>query len=229
MTAPQEATGPAKARLRIEPGSDEITFLFNPAELTITKANSWDAAEGKGRNAPELRFQAGQPGTIALSITLDTTSEGTDVTKHTSKLLDLMKVNPALPGSDSGRNKARPPWVEFHWGTLHSFKAIVERLQIKYTYFASSGMPLRAKADLSLKQWMDDGLKPLQNPTSHTPTLHRTHRVVRGETLDRIAAAHYSDPTRWRLIAEANAVVDPIAVAAGTLLVIPELPVRRRG
>ncbi|MEJ3750445.1 LysM peptidoglycan-binding domain-containing protein [Actinomycetes bacterium KLBMP 9797] len=228
---PEELAGPEKAELRVE-GGGVIPCLFNPAELTITKANTWDAVEGMGRNTPELRFQAGQPGTISLSLTLDTTLDDkldADVTKHTTKLLDLLKINPALPGSDQGRNKARPPWVEFHWGTLHSFKAIVERLQIKYTYFASSGIPLRAKADLALKQWMDEAQKPLQNPTSHTPAPHAMHRVVRGETLDRIAAAHYADSTRWRLIAEANAVVDPLAVAPGTLLVVPELPVRRRG
>jgi nucleoid-associated protein YgaU len=105
----------------------------------------------------------------------------------------------------------------------------VERLQIKFTYFASSGMPLRAKADLALKQYKDEGERPLQNPTSYTPTLHTVHRVVHGETLDRIAATHYADATRWRLIAEANAVVDPLAIAPGTLLVIPEVPVRHRG
>lgn len=228
MAGPKEVAGPAKAYLRVE-GADAIPCLFNPAELTITKTNTWAAVERVGRNAPDQRFQAGQPGTIALSLTLDTTDTGSDVTEHTTLLLNLMNVSKAVAGSDPGRNKARPPWVEFHWGTLHSFKAVVERLQIKYTYFASSGMPLRAKADLGLKQWTDEEQHPLQNPTSHTPTLHAMHRVVQGETLDRIAAAHYADSTRWRLIAEANAVVDPIAVAAGTLLVIPEVPVRRRG
>lgn len=221
-------SGPAKAFLKVEQG-EPIECLFNPAELTITKTNSWQAAESKGRNAPDLKFQGGQSGTMTLSLTLDTTDKGTDVTLHTNRLLDLMKVNSALPDSDPGRNKARPPWVEFHWGKMHSFKAIVERLQVKFTYFASSGMPLRAKADLTLKQWKDEGIRPLQNPTSHTPEVHTVHRVVRGETLDRIAAVHYADPTRWRLIAEANAVVDPLAVGPGTLLVIPELPVRRRG
>jgi Contractile injection system tube protein/LysM domain len=219
---------PEKAFLKSEKG-EQIECLFNPAELTITKANTWDAGESKGRNAPELRFQSGQSGTLALSLTLDTTADGSDVTIHTNKLLNLMQVDPALAGSDRQRNKARPPWVEFHWGDLHSFKAIIERMQVKFTYFASSGMPLRAKADLALKQYKDEGERLLQNPTSYTPTLHTVHRVVRGETLDRIAASHYADPTRWRLIAEANGVVDPLEVGAGTLLVIPELPVRRRG
>lgn len=221
-------TAPVKAFLRTEQGK-QIDCLFNPAELTITKANSWDAPESKGREAPDLRFQAGQPGTLTLSLTLDTTAKGTDVTEHTNALLDLLRIDPALPGSDRERNKARPPWVEFHWGKLHSFKAVVERLQIKFTYFASSGMPLRAKADLALKQYKDEAERPLQNPTSHTPTLHTVHRLVHGETLDRVAAVHYADPTRWRLIAEANSIVDPLALAPGTLIVIPQIPVRRRG
>jgi nucleoid-associated protein YgaU len=219
---------PEKAELRTE-HKEVIPFLFNPAELTITKSASWNAAEQKGGNSPELRFSAGQPGTLTMSITLDTTDEGTPVTAHTDLLLDLLKVDPKLPGADQSRNKARPPWVTFHWGPLHSFKAVVERLQIKFTYFAADGMPLRAKADLALKQFEDDAVKPLQNPTSHTPSLQTVHRLVAGETLDRLAARHYADATRWRLIAEANNVIDPLALTPGTTLIIPELPVRRRG
>jgi nucleoid-associated protein YgaU len=219
---------PAKAELHTE-NKDVIPFLFNPAELTITKAASWNAAENKGGNSPQLRFSAGQPGTLTMTITLDTTEDGSAVTEHTDKLLDLLQVDPALPGSDKNRNKARPPWVTFHWGPLHSFKAVVERLQIKFTYFAADGMPLRAKADIALKQFEDDAVKPLQNPTSHTPSLQTVHRLVHGETLDRLAARHYADATRWRLIAEANNVVDPLTLTPGTLLIIPELPVRRRG
>jgi Contractile injection system tube protein len=221
--------GPEKAYLITEK-NDTVHCLFNPAELTIAKANTWNAPENKGSNAPMLRFQGGQPGTLTLSLTLDTTHSGEDVSIHARKLLNLMKVDPSLPGSDKARNKGRPPWVAFHWGKLHSFKAIVDRLQIRFTYFASNGMPLRAKAELALKQYQEDeDVLPKQNPTSHTPTLHTVHRVVGGETLDRIAATHYADPTRWRLVAEANAVVDPFTVPAGTLLVIPELPVVRRG
>jgi nucleoid-associated protein YgaU len=221
-------SGPTKARLEVETG-EPILCLFNPADLTINKTNTWSAAENKGGNAPELTFQAGQSGTVTLSLTLDTTADGSDVAVHTTKLLNLMKVNPALKGTERNRANGRPPWVQLRWGELKSFKAIVERLQIKYTYFASNGRPLRAKADLTLKQFTGEDFLPLQNPTSHTPTLHTMHRVVGGETLDRIAAAHYADPTRWRLIADENGVVDPLAVEAGTLLVIPEPPVRRRG
>lgn len=218
---------PVKAYLLIE-GNQKIDCLFNPAELAISKSNSWNAGESKGRNAPELRFQGGQSATISLSLTFDTTRDGSDVTEHTSKLLDLMKVNPALPGGNPGNNSGRPPWVEFHWGKLRSFRAILERLQMRFTYFASTGMPLRAKADLSLKQWKDDTERLLQNPTSSTPAPHTVHMVLPGETLDRVASQHYQDPARWRLIAEANAIIDPLQVLPGTALVIPEPQVRHR-
>ena len=40
-------SAPAKAELRTE-NNEVIPLLFNPAELTMTKAASWNAAENKG-------------------------------------------------------------------------------------------------------------------------------------------------------------------------------------
>src|SRR2546430_8423539 len=220
-------TGPAKAYLKTERG-EQIYCLFSPSELTVSKSNSWNSGQSKGSNAPELRFQGGRSATLSLALTFDTTREGTDVPEHTSKLLDLMKTDPSLPGADANRNSGRPPWVEFHWGKLHSFRAIIESLKMRFTYFATDGMPLRAKVDLSLKQWKDEAELPLQNPTSSTPTVHTVHTLLPGETLDRVASVHYQDPTRWRMIAEANGIVDPLAITPGTALVLPELGVRYR-
>ena len=61
-----------------------------------------------------------------------------------------------------------------------------------------------------------------QNPTSGTPSPERTHQVQPGETLDRIAATHYGDPTQWKDIAAANAIEDPLSVPPGTILSIPQ-------
>ena len=101
-------------------------------------------------------------------------------------------------------------------------------MQIRFTYFASDGMPLRAKVDVALKQWKDEAQHPLQNPTSSTPAVHTVHPLMPGETLDRVATLHYGDPTRWRLIAEANGIVDPFDLPTGSTLIVPELGVRHR-
>jgi nucleoid-associated protein YgaU len=44
-----------------------------------------------------------------------------------------------------------------------------------------------------------------------------------GETLDRISAQYYGDATRWRALANANGIEDPLSVRPGSLLVIPEI------
>ena len=211
-----------KAYLEVESGG-QINCLFNPAEFSLSKANQWEADQIPGRNAPDLFFTGGQAGTMSLNLVFDTTADGTAVTAHTNKLLDAMKVDPNLPGHDPARNRGRPPWVKFHWGDLHSFKAVIENLELTFTYFSSGGTPLRAKASISLKQYEEDAKWGPQNPTSGTPQPHRVHQVQLGDTLDRLAARYYGDSTQWRLIARANAVVDPLGVEPGTLLVIPRL------
>lgn len=221
-------TAPAKASIKTETGNT-IQCLFNPAELTITRATQWEPTKGPGKNAPKLRFKQGQSGVMTMALTLDTTDSGEPVTNHTSALLELTKVDSSVQGANESNNSARPPWCEFHWGDFHSFKAVVENLQIKFTYFSSDGVPLRAQATLSLKQFEDTDTPGLQNPTSGTPHPHKVHHVVAGETLDRIAATHYGDSSRWRLLADANAVLDPLELQAGAPLLVPDLEGVGRG
>jgi hypothetical protein len=213
--------GATKAYLEPERGG-KIECLFNPAELKITKSTDWKASRGKGKNTPRLRFQQGKSGKLTMTLILDTTESGDPVTKHTSALLKLMEIDTALAGSDSQRNRGRPPWVRFHWGDFHSFKAVVEKVDLTFSLFSATGVPLRAKAAVSLTQYEDEAAWGPQNPTSGTPVPHRMHQVRPGETLDRIAAVHYGNAGQWRLLAEANDVLDPFQVTPGTLLVIPE-------
>jgi len=216
------AAAPVKAFIEPERGKN-IPCLFNPAELTIAKSNQWSEVAAPGRNTPKLTFSQGQPGTISMELTLDTTGSGKAVTEHTGALLNLMKIDKDLPDSNSKTNSAQPPYCVFQWGDFHSFKAIVQSLSIRFTYFAGNGTPLRAKAQVSFKQFEDEDAYGPQNPTSGTIHPHVVHQVSVGETLDRIAAARYGDPTRWRLLAETNGVVDPFDLAPGTTLMVPDL------
>lgn len=208
---------------------DRIDCLFNPSELTIAKSNKWNASEAPGKDAPNLEFQQGESGKLSMSLMLDTTDTGQPVTAHTDKLLKLMKIDSSLPGADSSNNSGRPPWCTFHWGDMHSFKAVVESLNLKFTYFSSDGVPLRAQAEVSLTQYEDEASWGPMNPTSKTPNPHSIHYVRPGETLDRIAADRYRNPARWRLIAESNNIVDPLLVEPGTALVLPQVEGRVRG
>jgi Contractile injection system tube protein/LysM domain len=221
-------SNPAKASLRAETGM-EIPCMFNPAELKLSKSNEWQPRKGKGRNAPKLNFQDGGSGSLELNLVIDTTTDGSPVTDKTDKLLGLMKVDKSLASADPQRNRARPPYVQFCWGRFRSFKAVIERANVTFTLFSSEGVPLRAKVDLSLKQYDDDEAYTSQNPTSFTPAPHAVHTVLSGERLEGIAARTLGDPTRWRVLAEANGITDPFALVPGDRLVVPEMGPRSRG
>ena len=211
-----------KAFLEVEGGA-KIPCLFNPETIAVGRTNYWSADAMPGRGVPQLRYGGAESGWMSMQLVFDTTDTGKAVTQYTGALMKLMDVDTSLPGTDEASNNARPPTVTFHWGDLHSFPSVIASLSVAYTYFASNGTPLRATADLQLQQYQPSDAFTKQNPTSGTPKPHRVHRVQPGETLDRISARYYGDSTRWRLLAAANGIEDPLAIRPGALLSVPRL------
>ncbi|ROS21784.1 LysM peptidoglycan-binding domain-containing protein [Cellulomonas sp. PhB150] len=214
--------GVEKAYLEIEGGA-RVPCLFNPAELQISRSNSWAGDSMPGRGVPRLRYTGAESGVLKVDLFFDTTDTGTAVSTYTGKIVALMDVDPTLPGSDETSHNVRPPYVTFHWGDLHSFKAVVSDLQLAFTYFSGTGTPLRATMSLTMRQYEPSNAFGRQNPTSGTPKPHRVHRVQAGETLDRIAATYYGDSTRWRTLAAANAIADPLSLRPGSLISVPRI------
>lgn len=211
-----------KAYLEVETGG-RLDCMFNPTTFAFATQNRWESDRIPGRSTPTLRFAGGGGGTFSLSLVFDTTDTGTSVTTYTNKVLALMEVDTTLAGYDAAKNNGRPPWVKFHWGThLHSFKAVITSTNVSFTYFSAEGLPLRANVELSLEQFEPDNNWGPQNPTSGTPKPERTHQVQVGDTLDRIAARYYGDSTKWRDIATINGIADPLDLAPGRLLSVPE-------
>jgi hypothetical protein len=211
-----------KAFLEIE-GGERLPCLFNPAQFTVGRTNEWAADRLPGKGVPTLRYAGARSGWLRMELFFDTTHDGSPVTKYTGKIVGLMEVDLTLPGTDETTNNARPPYVTFHWGDLHSFKAVVSDLELAFTYFSSAGVPLRARMQLALRQYEPSKAFGPQNPTSGTPRPHRVHRVRPGETLDRISATYYGDATRWRSLADANGIADPLDLRPGRLLSIPRM------
>lgn len=208
----------------------KIPCMFNPTEFSLSLSNRWGAGvDGDvdkadvipGKGVQTLDFQGATNGTLDLTLFFDTTADGVAVTTWTDKVVALMDIDPKVAGTDPKRRRGRPPTVQFGWGSMRSFPAVIESLNLKFTYFSTKGLPLRATMGLSLKQYSASRAYGPQNPTSGTPAPHMLHRVQPGETLDRISAQHFGDSTRWRQIALANAVEDPLALRPGTLLAIP--------
>ena len=140
---------------------------------------------------------------------------GEDVRHLTDKVVALMAITPRTHV---------PPVVVFSWGSL-TFTGVVARVSQNFTMFAESGLPLRARLQLSLQEWKT-ALQEAQEVRRETADYTKTHLVLAGETLTSIAARCYDDPALWRPIAIANELGDPRRLEVGQRLTIPSLPYR---
>jgi hypothetical protein len=200
---------------------NEIEVLFNPNEYTFVKENSWTKHPQRGGDLPRLEFAGGSSQTLSMQLFLDTTTSGKDVRATIDKFVNLMQVNADL--QDNASNRGRPPRVEFTWGKVWSFKAVITRLTQKYTLFRDDGVPVRATLDVDFLQAEESQMAP-QNPTTPGMAGYKRCIVGDGDTIDWIAFREYGDASKWRYIADTNNLNDPGHLKAGQVLSIAPLP-----
>jgi Contractile injection system tube protein/LysM domain len=210
-----------KAYLRLESGQ-EIACWFNPQEYTISKSNKWTVKPVVGEGVPVAEFGGGDAQKLNLDLLFDDADrEDGDVREITNALFDAMAVDKSFA---SGKNSGRPPTIEFGWGENTTFKAVCDSLKVQFLLFRPSGVPVRAKASISLIQAEPRVGKGPQNPTTRGTAGLRTHVVREGDSIQSVAHAAYGDPTLWRQVAQANGIDDPFALRRGSVLSIPILP-----
>lgn len=215
-----ELRDPAPDGKMTPPGSvrGRIDFQFNPKELSLTKGAKWNRKENS--NAPKsgtVHFSGSDPVKLSLEMFFDATDKmGDAVVKSVEKLFAC-----CVPTSESLDQKmGSPPWVIFRWGGLTGFAAFVSSVAVKYTLFTPGGMPVRAVCTVSIEEI--SGVLGGQNPTSGAIAARDTHVVIIGDTLPSIAFKAYGDPAKWRGLAVANGIDDPMRLPTGATLLIPE-------
>ncbi|MFJ9893025.1 LysM peptidoglycan-binding domain-containing protein [Streptomyces sp. NPDC091280] len=206
----------------------EVEFQFNPGQLELSRSASWYAqrAVGFDRGAQQ-EFSGADPASLSVEVFLDASATPTSpqVRKKVEQLLSCCEVDPqSLP-----TNRPSPPWVRFSWGGFSTvqFTAYVESVSAAYSLFSPTGEPLRATCRLSLKE-IPTPVRG-QNPTSGALSARRVHQVVVGDTLPALAWREYGNATRWRVIAEANDIDDPMRLRPGSELLLPSADDVRRG
>jgi hypothetical protein len=205
-----------------------IHALFNPEKYTVSKSLQLAEVNIPGLDSPVVQYVRGQTEKISMELFFDTTDYGmadtvNDVRSLTTGVYTLLKVNGDLHA---------PTRVQLHWGngghmTSHGTKIdpwlVLESVSEEFSLFSPAGIPLRAKLTVSFREaWTIE--QQLTETPRHSSDRTRIHRVVRGETISQIALAEYSDPERWRAIADANQVDNPRRLTPGEQLTIPRNP-----
>jgi nucleoid-associated protein YgaU len=196
----------------------EVRFPFNPDELRLSYASNYcvtpQPADIWG-GTPQ--FQGPQPASIPVKIKLHTYSVPPSPPKPA---IDILK-QAMLPTEESkAQGDPKPPFVTFGWGENIIFaKAYIESMNVTYKQFFM-GLGISAEVDVTLTE----APMPLPgtNPTSGGLASRRSHLMVEGDSLASVAHREYGSPARWRALAVANGIDDPMRVRPGTVLIVPD-------
>ncbi|MDH5666852.1 MAG: hypothetical protein OEY86_02425 [Nitrospira sp.] len=113
-----------------------ITVHFNPTSLQLSISNTLGDGGGAGDTK---QYVTGSSATLTMELTFDTTDVGTDVRMMTQRIANFMEPD----------EQRIPAIVKFEWGSF-AFQGMMKSYQETIDFFAPSGVPLRAKVNLSM-------------------------------------------------------------------------------
>jgi hypothetical protein len=205
------------AKLREAKGVKSLEFKFNPSEYSVSKGARWKLPERnmKDKQGGKPEFLGSDPQTISLQIFFDDWEAAFgNVTKDVDQLFEWC--------SPKQVSKPQPAELLFTWGSntqLVDQKFYLEKVSVKYTMFSRTGNPLRATADIVLKEIPNPATGT--NPTSGSIHARKTHVISDGDTLQSVANREYGNPGFWRGLAIFNEIDDPLRLATGTRILLP--------
>lgn len=202
--------------------NDQVPVLFNPEEYTVNQENNFAQMAIPGLRAPLLQFVAGNMQTLEMELLIDSHEEykgfnsaGQDVRELTSKITDLMNIDPSTHA---------PPVLLFSWGSL-AFTCVLARASQRFIMFKADGTPVRARLQVTFNEFVNAELEAKETKRETVDYSH-LHTVVQSETLSSIATKVYQNPAMWRPIAINNNLDHPEQISVGQELLIPQLPFR---
>jgi hypothetical protein len=200
---------------------EEFDVLFNPTEYSIEASNTWKEQE-RIRQKPELQFTGQSLKKLTMELFFDTYEQKEDVRQYTGKVSQLLVAD-----IDESTGK-RPPRCELSWaqqnptGSDFPFVGVLESVRQQFVLFLSNGMPVRAKLSVGFKEYIPPTQQAQKEPgTASFPA--QTYTAKAGDTLSAIAGTLWEDPTLWRLLADANTIVNPRLLEPGRVLMVPPI------
>jgi len=124
---------------------DELEAQVDPREIELDRAVSWQRQPQRG--PADLELESVGPTRMAFELLFDAGETLTSVQPQLDRLREFSSVDGVLH---------RPPKVSVSWGSgagvMPTFVGVIESVAVRYTKFAESGVPLRATADVKLRE-----------------------------------------------------------------------------
>jgi nucleoid-associated protein YgaU len=215
----------AKATILNTFTGESFRVMYNPEELKLEQGNTFAEVGIPGLGTPPVQYVRGKARTLSMELFFDTYETGEDVRSRTAAVVHLL---------DKDSRELAPPVLLFSLGRLQ-FQCVLVDAGQRFTMFLSDGTPVRSTLSVRFQEYVRLDVEIRQGVFFGSPTVSAAvnaagaiigisstvHITSAGETLSGLAGAYLGDPALWRLIAEANQIVDPFDLGVGRSLVIP--------
>ena len=114
----------------------------------------------------------------------------------------------------------RQPMCKIQWGE-ECFNGILNYIDYRYTMYADNGIPVCVNCSAVFKEWINVDTALKNDNTPQSPDRSKYRMIYENTRLCQMAYQEYDDPGCWRLIAEANGIIDPLDLTTGKLLALP--------
>lgn len=212
---------------------ETVPVQFNPTTLRFKLSARTEGGRSRGRQTRQ--FIGNSSTSLSLELIFDTADEGTTADPVSVRTRTRIVERFVLPKSDSDEKQTTPK-LRFSWGGMQ-FDGVVQSVDIEFDLFAHSGVPLRAKVNLTLEE--QDALYELcksgsganrvmaqlelagaiapGQPGSDAPAMaSRTALALSGETPAAFAARVGLDPSAWRSL-DGDLVSGPTLIAGAVV------------
>jgi nucleoid-associated protein YgaU len=205
----------------VTPTGDQMKVMLNPASFSHKHSITYSGggrlgtgqSQGQGQTATESKFKAFCPETLSFELIFDGTGAVPgpliDVGQEIERLKKMVY--------DYNGEAHEPNVVRLSWGGLSSFEGRMTSLDINYTLFKPSGVPLRAQVTLAFVSFMTH-LEANLRANRSSPDLTHEVLVRDGDTLPLLCHRIYGDSRHYVDVARANGLTTFRDLAPGTVL-----------
>ena len=226
----------AKLCITNKVNSKKIYVMYNPESYVQERGAKYSESPGLSANMPSIQFVHGTSETLSMQLFFDTYWVGglvggsmvdkakllgtsllpaplkLDVRDYTNKIYNLMIIDPRTHV---------PPLLKIEWSSLQ-FEGYLVSCQQKFSMFNQLGKPVRATLDVTFKQYMPPSKIAKMKP-NESPDTEKYRTVHQGDSLWSFSGREYGQCEQWRVIAEANGIVNPRRLDTGSVIKLPAL------
>ncbi len=200
-----------KDRERKTKANEPFEVMFNPESYSLKYENIYQCKQGINTSGKEAKYSSSKPKILSLKLILDDTGVVADYALGALALAEkiegkndvykrfqrFLKLTTYMQGETH-----EPNFLKIEWGDL-IFDCRLKSVEVKYTLFNRSGIPLRAELNTVFVGDIKDA-KRIREESKESPDLIQSRTIKAGDKLPLMAQEIYGNSTYYIQLARAN-------------------------